>query len=37
MENYELDDPTPAVKPVVLGEFGAFKFAYPTATDADLS
>jgi hypothetical protein len=33
MENYELT--TPAVKPVVLGEFGAFQFAYPTATDAE--
>jgi hypothetical protein len=33
MENYELT--TPAVKPVVIGEFGAFKFAYPAATDAE--
>ena len=33
MENYELT--TPAVKPVVLGEFGAFKYAYPDASDAD--
>ena len=33
MQNYELT--TPAVKPVVLGEFGAFKYAYPTPrTDA---
>ena len=33
MENYELT--TPAVKPVVLGEFGGFKVAYPTAGDAE--
>ena len=33
MQNYELT--TPAVKPVVLGEFGAFQFAYPTAQDAE--
>jgi hypothetical protein len=33
MENYELT--TPAVKPVVLGEFGAFKYAYPTPQDAE--
>jgi hypothetical protein len=33
MENYELT--TPAVKPIVLGEFGAFRFAYPAASDAD--
>jgi len=33
MENYELT--TPAVKPIVLGEFGAFKFAYPAASDGD--
>ena len=33
MENYELT--TPAVKPVVLGEFGAYKFAYPTPPDAE--
>jgi hypothetical protein len=33
MENYELT--TPAVKPVVLGEVGAFKFAYPTPSDAE--
>ncbi len=35
MENYELTEP--AVKPVVLGEFGAFEYAYPTPADADLS
>jgi plastocyanin len=33
MENYELT--TPAVKPIVLGEFGAYEFAYPTVTDAE--
>ncbi len=33
MENYELT--SPAVKPVVLGEFGAYQFAYPTVTDAE--
>ena len=33
MENYELT--TPAVKPIVLGEFGAFKYAYPHAWDGD--
>jgi len=32
MENYELL--TPAVKPVVIGDFGAFKYAYPTPDDA---
>jgi hypothetical protein len=33
MENYELL--APAVKPVVIGEFGAFKYAYPTPQDAE--
>jgi hypothetical protein len=33
MENYELTAPTP--KPVVLGDFGAFQYAYPTVADAD--
>jgi hypothetical protein len=33
MENYELT--APAVKPVVLGEFGAFQFAYPAASDGE--
>jgi hypothetical protein len=33
MENYELT--TRAVKPVVLGEFGAFKYAYPAVPDAE--
>jgi hypothetical protein len=33
MENYELT--APATKPVVLGEFGAFQFAYPAASDAE--
>jgi F5/8 type C domain len=33
MENFELT--APAVKPVVLGDFGAFQFAYPTVADAD--
>ena len=33
MENYELL--TPAVKPVVIGEFGAFKYAYPAPQDAE--
>jgi plastocyanin len=35
MENYELS--SPAVKPVVLGEFGAYQYAYATAADADLA
>jgi plastocyanin len=35
MQNYELT--TPAVKPVVLGEFGAFKYAYPTPQDGQLA
>jgi hypothetical protein len=33
MENYELT--TPVAKPVVLGAFGAFQFAYPTVADAE--
>lgn len=33
MENYELT--TPVAKPVVLGDFGAFQFAYPTVADAE--
>jgi hypothetical protein len=35
MENYELT--SPVVKPVVLGEFGAFQYAYANAGDADLA
>ena len=35
MQNYELT--TPAVKPIVLGEFGGFKIAYPGAFDAEWS
>jgi hypothetical protein len=35
MQNYELT--TPAVKPVVLGEFGAFKYAFPTPQDGQLA
>ena len=34
MDNFELT--TPVVKPVVIGEFGAYKFAYPTPPDAEL-
>ena len=33
MENYELT--APVAKPVVLGDFGAFQFAYPTVADAE--
>jgi plastocyanin len=33
MQNFELT--TPAMKPVVIGEFGAYKFAYPTPPDAE--
>jgi hypothetical protein len=32
MQNYGIDGPT--AKPIVMGEFGAFKFAYPSAGDA---
>jgi hypothetical protein len=35
MENYELT--SPAVKPTVIGEFGAFQYAYANAADADLA
>jgi hypothetical protein len=35
MENYELT--TPAVKPVVVGQFGAFEYAYPTPQDGELA
>jgi F5/8 type C domain len=35
MQNYELG--TPAVKPVVLDDFGAFQYAYPTAGDGRLA
>lgn len=35
MQNYELT--TPAVKPVVLGEFGAFKYAFPTPQDGQMA
>ena len=35
MQNYELT--TPIVKPIVLGDFGAFQFAYPTVADAELA
>jgi hypothetical protein len=33
MQNYELT--TPVAKPVVLGDYGAFQFAYPTVADAE--
>jgi hypothetical protein len=33
MENYELT--SPATKPIVLGEFGGFQYAYPTVADAE--
>jgi hypothetical protein len=35
MQNYELT--TPVVKPVVIGDFGAFQYAYPTAVDGNLA
>jgi hypothetical protein len=35
MENYELT--SPVAKPLVLGEFGAYEYAYPTVADADLA
>ena len=35
MQNYELT--TPAVKPIVLGEFGGFKIAYNAASDVEWS
>jgi hypothetical protein len=35
MQNYELT--SPAVKPVVLGDFGAYQYAYPTVADGDLA
>jgi hypothetical protein len=35
MLNYELT--TPVVKPVVIGDFGAFQYAYPTAGDGNLA
>jgi hypothetical protein len=33
LENYELA--APVAKPVVLGDFGGFKYAYPSAADAE--
>ena len=35
MQNYELT--TPVAKPIVLGDYGAFQFAYPTVADAELA
>jgi hypothetical protein len=32
MQNYGLDGPT--AKPIIMGEFGAFKFAYSSASEA---
>jgi hypothetical protein len=32
MQNYGIDGPT--AKPIIMGEFGAFKFAYPSASEA---
>jgi hypothetical protein len=32
MQNYGIDGPTP--KPIIMGEFGAFKFAYGSASEA---
>jgi hypothetical protein len=35
MQNYELT--TPVVKPVVIDDFGAFQYVYPTAGDGNLA